>query len=188
MASNLRRRLHRKTLKKTTHRAAPARPVAQAPGTSLSDAPVTITVSQLNDLQAQVKQAQEQNVRLEQHLAEVKALDPTGRVANLQALAHAELEVVRFAIANLPPSEIPKWPYEAVDRIGKLLHALPDFNADAEVLVEELKLFVADIKEHELARARKRDELIANAPREIPKAALGEALDRGSSPEPEKLQ
>lgn len=159
---------------KVVARSRPAEPppIVQTPPTTIGDAPVTISLSQLNDLQSQLRQAQTRSHTLEQDLAAAKALDPTGRVGKLQELARAALEVVRFAIANLPPSEIPKWPYGEVQQIADLLPDLPSFGQDDEILVTELQAFVEEITTQELLRARKRDELIAGAPAAAPKARV----------------
>lgn len=141
-------------------------PIVQTPTANISEAPVTITVGQLNEMQAQIRAGHERASQLAKELMQTQAADPTGRVQGLTALARALLTVVRFAIANLPPSEIPKWPYGSVEEVSKLMPQLADFSDDDQILVQELALLVADIKEHERLRALKRYELIAGAPSE----------------------
>ena len=142
----------------------PQHAINQTAAMALGDAPITISLAQLDELRTQLRTAREQSVQLELQLTQARATDPAGRVEGLRVLIREMLTIVRYAVANLPPSENPKWPWGAVRRMAVYLAYLPDFNADDRVLVTELELFVADIQEHDIARARKRDELIAFTP------------------------
>lgn len=136
-----------------------------APGATLGDSPVTLTLSQLNELQASLVTAETAVTRLEGELAQARAADPTGRIGRLTTLVRdGLLPIVRFAVANLPPMEIPKWPWRAVLVAATSLDGMPDFSQDDDVLANELALFAQDVQQHELLRARKRDELIESAP------------------------
>jgi hypothetical protein len=139
-----------------------------APATVIGESPVTLSLSQLDDMRAQIRQGHARVAELEAQLAGMKGVDPAGRVMALNGLARVMLTIVRFAIANLPPSEIPKWPRDAVAAMAVGLRYLPDFNVDDEVLLAELRLFMAEIEEHEIDRARKREDLIASAPTTVP--------------------
>lgn len=122
---------------------------------SLGEAPITISLAQVDELRAQVRQAYARVRELEIELADAKRTDPTKRIEGLERLARTMLSIVRFAIANLPPSEVPNWPQADVATMLALLIHLPGFNEDDEVLVNELRLFIADITEHEIVRARR---------------------------------
>jgi hypothetical protein len=130
--------------------------VNQAPAGAIGDAPVTISLSQLNGLYEQIQHAHERARQLENELVQTRMADPTKRTHALNLLARNMLHIVRFAIANLPPSEIPKWPHEAVAAVAGGLKHLVDFNEDDQVLAAELALFVKDIHEGEVTRAEKR--------------------------------
>lgn len=172
-----RNRASRGIQKKRVAARKPPRPAAEpsivnhAPAPSLGDAPMTITLGQFRDLEGRATAAEARAATLEADLATARTEDRTGRVALMLAFIRGGLlPIVRFGIANLPPSEIPKWPFKAVEIAALGLPSLPDFSADDEIFVKELEAFANDIQEHELDRGRKRAELIANAPNEIPKA------------------
>jgi hypothetical protein len=138
--------------------------VSQAPPAIMSEAPVTISIAQLDELRAQIRQGHARVAQLEAELVAAKQRDPTGSVTHLETLARNLLVIARFAIANLPPSEIPKWPFAAVEAVAGHLKHLPGFNEDDQVLITELGFLVSEIKEHELDRARRYNALIASAP------------------------
>jgi hypothetical protein len=143
---------------------APAPTVSQAPGDIIGDAPVTIRLSQLDDMRAQVRMANEHASKLEGELAQARTLDPTGRVENLTELARDLITIARFAVANLPPIEIRKWPWAALEMVANGLQHLPDYSDDDSVLKGELMAFAADVREHELDRSRKQAKEIEDAP------------------------
>lgn len=130
--------------------------VAQAPAMSLGEAPITISLAQVDELRAQVRQAHARVHELEIELANAKRTDPSGRIHDLEVLASSMMSIVRFAIANLPPSEIANWPVDAIRSMAHYLKALPTFGEDDRVFANELNLFAKDIAEHETARARRR--------------------------------
>lgn len=138
--------------------------VSQAPGDIIGDSPVTIRLSQLDEMRAQVRAANERAADLEDELTRERVKDPTGRVEGLSVLARDLITIARFAIANLPPIEIRKWPWMVVETVANGLHHLPDYSDDDSVLKGELMAFAADIREHELDRSRKQAKEIEEAP------------------------
>lgn len=126
--------------------------VSQSPGDLVGDAPITVSLAQIDALRNQIKQAQQEAADLRVALEAAKRGDPNGDTAKLERLSRAMLEIVRFAVANLPPSDIPKWPRDSVQFVADHLSALPEFSVDDETLVAELKLFVTEIEEHALRR------------------------------------
>lgn len=122
----------------------------------MGEAPITISLAQVDELRAQVRGAYARVHELEIELANAKRADPSGRIHDLEVLACSMMPIVRFAIANLPPSEIANWPADAIRDMAYYLGALPVFGEDERVFVNELNLFTKDITEHETARARRR--------------------------------
>jgi hypothetical protein len=123
-----------------------------------------ITLAQFNELQSGIQAAQARAASLEAQLQTAYTTDPEGRIEALRDLARDMMQIVRFALANLPPIEIPKWPYEAVARVAEHWSCVPDFTHDDEVLITELRAFAEDVRTRELERAREREALIASAP------------------------
>lgn len=148
----------------------PAVASAAPAAANIAGATISLSYAQVRELESAVEDAQRQTKDLQRQLAEAKALDPTGLVVDLRDLAREQIKVMQFAIANLPPSDVPKWPFAALERIALLMVRLPDFGAigdDDQTLQTEIGFFVAEIKEAEAERSRKQADLIANAPSEI---------------------
>lgn len=145
----------KRTVKKTTRRrpAAPPR-VEHGVSAAIGDAPITITLSQLDAMRADIRVANERAAKFEQDLVNARSADPSHRIGALtRTIREGCLPVVRFALANLPPSEIPKWPVDAVKVLAAHLAVLPDATEDDRVLSIELEAFAGDIEEHNFSRA-----------------------------------
>lgn len=107
--------------------------------------------------------------RLKAELTRVRAEDPANRLAPLNDLARACIEIVRFAVANLNPESTRGWPTKALERIADLMPALTDANpADDNVFAGELRAFALDCADYALQREQKRQARLtadANAPK-----------------------
>lgn len=164
IAQNLRRLAAEPTPPQTV------RPVVQEPAAQIGAAPITLSLAQVDGLRRMVQQAQTRIAELERELATARGADQTGRVGELAQLVRSLLTIARFAFANLPPSETPGWPGKAIAEVVGRLEQMPDFTPDDAVLITEMRLFVADIQQYELERARKRGAFVAPP-------ALGEKRD-----------
>jgi hypothetical protein len=110
------------------------------------------------------KTAETRAAALEAELIRVKLEDPANRLAPLNALARAQLEVIRFAVANLTPETTRGWPTKALERIAALLPTMPDVTADDRDLATELLSFMRDCESYALVREKMRaDKLAADA-------------------------
>lgn len=98
---------------------------------------------------------------LQAELARVKAEDSANRIAPLNALARAQLVIVRFAVANLPPETIKGWPTEALEAVAASLPALIDHSVDDVDLAITLRDFRRDCESVALMRATRREEKLA---------------------------
>lgn len=136
------------------------RPAAQTPASLLGEAPITISLAQFDGMRGELQRAREQVADLERQLVDARSADPQGRIGELRLLVRSLLVIVRYAFANLPPSENPKWPAKAIEDVVARLPFMPDFNEDDRVLQQEMRFFVKDIEEHEIDRARKRQALV----------------------------
>ena len=70
----------------------------------------------------------------------------------LTILARAELEVVCFAVANLSPELIKRWPANALRTIAAYLDKLPDHSPHDVELSRELLKFASECDEYDQRR------------------------------------
>lgn len=83
--------------------------------------------------------------------------DPEGRIQKLEELVGAFMPVLRFAVGNLPPSEIANWPTTSLRAIALLLPNMPAFSDDDRTLTTELLAFADEADREERYRSVKRD-------------------------------
>lgn len=115
-------------------------------------ATVTIELTELDEIRTRERKAIDDLAKIQAELVEAKKADPRNRIAGLLTLSRTMLDVVRFAVGNLPPETIRNWPVESLRLIARDLKWLPDFNADDESLVGELMLFAREIERVEAER------------------------------------
>jgi len=128
--------------KQTTKQATPPATL----GTSIGDAPMTITFAQMQEMQAAIKAANAHAAQLEAELHVARGADPSGRVESLRRLIRDGLmPIMRFAIANLPPDVVRNWPHSALEATITLMSNLPDFSEDDRVLICELRAFMEEV-------------------------------------------
>jgi hypothetical protein len=102
-------------------------------------------------LDARVKIEQEL-AKVQAELAAAKLADPTETVAKVTALARDCLTIARFAVANLPPEMIRRWPYQELRQIAENLHLLPDCSISDRDMAIDLLDFARSCEEHEIRR------------------------------------
>ena len=117
-----------------------------------------MSLDELHEMQGKIRQAQEKCDALEKLIVKAKSEDPSKRVQRLMALARDQLEVTRFAVANLPPETTRGWPWERLIKIAKRIEDLPDFGEDDRSLMIELVTFANEAAAHEEARGKTKKE------------------------------
>ena len=121
----------------------------------------TLNDEEYGNLINQREEAWKRIGELQTELARAKADDPANRIAPLNALARAQLVIVRFAVANMPPEAIKGWPIEALEAVAAGLPALTDHTTDDVDLAITLRDFKRDCEHVALERAAKRAEKLA---------------------------
>lgn len=86
----------------------------------------------------------------------VKVGPPGEALAKLNIFARDALDIVRFAVANLPPEMTPNWPFEALRKLCENVSDLPDADTNDHDMAIDLKSFVAECEKHELRRKGER--------------------------------
>lgn len=100
---------------------------------------VEITLADLDKLEAAGKLQNARIVELERQLAEAKLADPTGVLKDLHAAFHDAMRIVQFAVANLEPTTVRGWPYEALAALAEAIDRIP-----MDVYVKEMSQDLRD--------------------------------------------
>lgn len=122
-------------------------------------ATITLPLTEWNTLIAD-KQALANEIAELRKLLDEARLDGVARPGNsngkkLDALVRNAIDVVRYAVSNLPPECTPGWPVEALRTVAENIEALPTYdNIDRDLRVE-LLAFVEQAEENEDRRRRK---------------------------------
>lgn len=125
----------------------------------LTGAQVTIELEQLDRLRKDLLTAQTQRAVAEAVAAEL-ALHGQGTEKLAAALRDA-LKVVEFAVANLPPSDAPRWPYENLRSLAQFLSQVEFDQRLKEWAISCLIGFATEAAEWEKARKEGRTRDLA---------------------------
>lgn len=112
-------------------------------------ATVSIPYSEFQEIQDKRKEAELEAAKLKEQITQAKiaASDP-----HLLALSRAALEVVRYAVASMPPESNPGWPYEALRVVAAEVVNMPDATPDHSDLATTFKIFATECEQHEERR------------------------------------
>lgn len=115
----------------------------------MSTATVTIPYDEFQAIQNEKRQAEEQVADLKRQVTEAKisASDP-----HLLALSRAALDVVRYAVASLPPESNMGWPFESLRAVAEEVEHMPDATPDHAELAMTLRTFATECEDHERRR------------------------------------
>ena len=89
-------------------------------------ASITLTLEEYEGLKEKYRTAENEAAWLTNELARARTEDGSGQVAPLVVLVRNALDVVSFAVANLPPETTKNWPVEAIRMVSVLTAKLPD--------------------------------------------------------------
>jgi len=106
-----------------------------------------MTLDDLKAIEARERSAYEELAKIRAELIEAKSIDPANTIKMLVPLCREMMTIIRFAVANLPPSEIRGWPFEAVHTVANRLGELPDKTSDDLTFAIELRAFANEVVE-----------------------------------------
>lgn len=114
-----------------------------------AQATVTIPYGEFQAIQEARRIAEVAAADLRQQISETKiaASDPV-----LLVVARSAIEVVRFAVASLPPESTRGWPTEALKRVAANLPSMPDAVQDDQELAITLMSFARECDHFEQRR------------------------------------
>lgn len=112
-------------------------------------ATVSISLEDLQHLQKARETAEQEVSRLQAQItqAKIEASDQT-----LLATVRAAIEVVRFAVSQLPPESTKGWPTDALKRVAAHVPQLPDASIDDGELSVTLVSFAHECETYEQRR------------------------------------
>lgn len=117
---------------------------------------VTLSFEEYANIKLARETAEAEAAGLRADLVKAKNEDPSGRINQLGELARELIQVLRFAVGNLPPETTRHWPFRSLEAAAKLLPWLPDFTPDDNTLAIELKAFANEVMKYEAQRSRRR--------------------------------
>jgi len=120
----------------------------------MSEAKVTMPLDEFNSINKLLDETTKRAEQLTKELYEARATDQTGRVPRLAQLTRSAMHIVGFAMGNLSPELIKRWPYAQLREIAAFLPTLPDYSSIDEEIAAELIKFAAECEEWEQKRKR----------------------------------
>lgn len=115
-------------------------------------ATVTLPLEELDIMRKASEEKDVQITQLKQDLLESKMTDSAGSVAPMSKLCRYAMEIVTFAVGNLSPEIIKRWPYQALREVAARLALMPDYSVNDRDLANELLKFAAECERWEAKR------------------------------------
>ena len=122
-------------------------------------ATVTMDLGEYQQLHEAKKATEIENAQLKQQNidAKIASSDP-----HLVAFARAALDIIRYAVASLPPESNKGWPFESLRVIADEVVNLPDAGSTHDELSLTFTTFATECEDHE--RRRKHERTVKQAP------------------------
>ena len=120
---------------------------------------VTLSTDEYHDLINQRQTAENELAAAKKAIVAARSEDPTGRLTTLVDGFKAALEVVCFAVGNLPAESYKGWPHDALRRTADAILQMPECGSNERDLFVEFKKFAGEARTHELRRAQTLDRV-----------------------------
>lgn len=82
----------------------------------------------------------------------IEASDP-----QLLALSKAAIDIVRYAVASIPPESNVGWPFESLRVVAEYLEQMPDATRDHIETAQTFRIFAKECEDHERRRAARKN-------------------------------
>lgn len=133
----------------------------------MAEGSVTRTLTEYHQELAQRQAVEKELADTKAALIEARNFDPSGKVKEItEGFSHA-LDVVRFAVANLPAESFKGWPFKALREVAKVIQKLPNAADNERDLATEILKFAGEVVKHEIRRVR---EINAGLPDDLVEA------------------
>lgn len=129
---------------------------------SIGSSTINLTLEDYNVLQDAKRQAENEAAGLRKELAEARLdVGNDGSTRALVASVRGALDIVRFAVANMPPETVHGWPIAKLIEVSHSIEKLPDASSDDVSFAIELRKFATECELIERQRqAMKRAQVI----------------------------
>ncbi len=127
-------------------------------------ASVTLPLEELDMMRKASEEKDVQITQLKQDLLEAKMSDQMGSIAPMAKLCRHTMEIVTFAVGNLSPEIIKRWPYQALREVATRLALLPDYSINDGDLAAELLKFAAECERWEARRKSEPEKYVPPPP------------------------
>ncbi len=118
----------------------------------MSTATVTMPIDEYVKLKQLLDEKDEQVKKLLSDLNAARAEDPSNRVGSLNQLVRDAMPVVQFAMANMSPRDIKRWPADKLRSVAVGIASLADYSSHDEELAAEMQRFASECDEWERVR------------------------------------
>ncbi len=136
-------------------------------------ATVTMPIEQYEAMRTAQVAASKQIEQLQKDLAiERECSDPSGRITELTKALNSALEIVGFAVGNLSPEVIKRWPYNALRVVANGISHLPLVTPREQEMMAEMLKFATEAEQWENKRNR-------DGERYVPPPANADGLSLG---------
>jgi hypothetical protein len=127
-------------------------------------ASITMTMEEYNLLNGQADQWKEQTRKLEKELHEARLVDPSNRLNDYATALQEALAIVQFAVANLDPKTVRRWPYQSLRIVADLVPRLEAVKVHTREATEDWKIFANQCDELEELRRQGRQHEVLTRP------------------------
>ena len=132
---------------------------------SLSNSTVNLTLEDYTGLQEAKRQAENEAADLRKQLTEARLdIGNDGSTRALVAGTRKALDIVRFAVANLPPETVHNWPVATLVEVSHHIEKLPDATSDDVSFAIELRKFATECdliaRQRQAMRATQKVEIV----------------------------
>lgn len=102
---------------------------------------LNIKLSDYDQLRNRERSMQEQIYQLEAQLTKAQLDDATGTLALTHAALLDALQIIQFAVGNLPSESVTGWPHEALVRVADAIEKLPGIGRHMREVPAEFRDF-----------------------------------------------
>lgn len=114
-------------------------------------ATISVPLDEFDALRSRIRDLELSVEKAKAEAEAAKLIDPAGRVAAMASVMADATAVIRFAVSNLDPETIRRWPYQELVRFAKALVDAPGIEG-RDAISMELQNFAKDCESWEKYR------------------------------------
>jgi len=114
---------------------------------------VSVPIDEWDDMRNKQQSLHDEIAALTRRLADAEQKDPTGRLEPMLQTIEAVIPIIQFAVSELHPDTVLRWPYPALRAFSDQLTALPGSTQHHKELAIDLRHFASHAEMRERERA-----------------------------------